>query len=250
LELFPAIDLVEGAAVRLTQGDFARRAAYGDPVALARRFVAAGARWLHVVDLDAARTGTAHNRAIVMALADQLDVAVQTGGGVRRLEDVVELLEAGVARVVMGTAAFEDPDLLGAAVRRYPGRVALGLDYRHRADGSLIPALHGWAVAAAEDVGSALEAVGALELGAVVATCIERDGMLGGPDVEGLARVLDATAAPLIASGGVTTAEDLVRLAELQGRGGRRLAGAIVGKSFVEERLSVEAALEACAASG
>ncbi len=250
MELFPAIDLVEGSAVRLTQGDFARRTAYGDPIALGRRFAAAGARWLHVVDLDAARTGTAHNRAIVVALAQRLNLAVQAGGGVRRPEDVAELLEAGVARVVIGTAAFEDPATLAAAARAWPGRVALGLDYRRRPDGTLVPAVHGWSVAAAGDVADALGAVGPLELGAVVATCIERDGMLGGPDTEGLSQVLGATAVPVIASGGVTTAEDLVRLARLVGPGGRTLAGAIVGKSFVEERLSVEAALEACTASG
>jgi phosphoribosylformimino-5-aminoimidazole carboxamide ribotide isomerase len=250
VDLFPAVDLVGGAAVRLTQGDFARQRRYGDPVVLARRFVDAGARWLHVVDLDAARTGAPSNRDVVVALARALPVAIQTGGGVRRVDDVAELLEAGVARVVMGTAAFEDPRALAEAARRFPGRVALGLDYRRRADGALVPALHGWVQDSDVDVVAALAAVRSLDLGAVVATCIDRDGMLAGPDTVGLRAVLEATSVPVVASGGVTTARDLADLARLHGPSGRRLAGAIVGKSLAEERLSVEAALEACTASG
>jgi phosphoribosylformimino-5-aminoimidazole carboxamide ribotide isomerase len=251
IDLFPAIDLREGRAVRLTQGDFSRQHDYGDPLALALRFQEGGAKWLHVVDLDAARTGEPTNRAVVVAIAEAVGMAVQTGGGVRTEGDVGELLAAGLARVVLGTAALEDPALALRCAERFPGQVALGLDYRRRADGQLEAAVRGWAQGSGQSVAGALASVAEAPLGAVVVTAIERDGTLSGPDLEGLGEVLDATALPVIASGGVGGLADLRALGALVGAGGgRALVGAVVGKALVDGRISVEEAVATCAASG
>jgi phosphoribosylformimino-5-aminoimidazole carboxamide ribotide isomerase len=144
MELYPAIDIRDGGAVRLTQGDFDRQSEYGDPLDLARRFVAGGAPWLHVVDLDAARLGRAANRSTVLAIAGAVEVPVQTGGGVRSKADVAELLEGGVARVVLGTVALDRPDLVATLAAAYPGRVAVGVDYRRQPDGRTEVAVRGW----------------------------------------------------------------------------------------------------------
>ena len=251
MELLPAIDLRGGNAVRLVQGDFDRERSYGDPLALADAFVAAGARWLHVVDLDAARTGQPVNRGTVIAIAARCGVPVQTGGGIRTESDVAELLGSGVRRVVIGTAVFEDPGLLARCAERYPGRVALGLDYRRGPDGMPEAAVRGWSEGAGRSVAEVLAAVDGDRLGAVVVTAIERDGTLLGPDIEGLREVLDATEAPVVASGGVGSVADVVALATLRSpRRGRGLVGAIVGKAIVDGRMRVEEAIAACATSG
>jgi phosphoribosylformimino-5-aminoimidazole carboxamide ribotide isomerase len=146
MDLYPAIDIRAGSAVRLTQGDFDRQSEYGDPLVLARRFVAGGAPWLHVVDLDAARSGRPVNRSAVLTIAREAGVPVQTGGGVRSESDVEELLEGGLARVILGTAALDDPELVRRAAAAYPGRIALGLDYRITPDGRAEVAVRGWEV--------------------------------------------------------------------------------------------------------
>lgn len=244
MDLFPAIDLRDGKCVRLLQGDYARETIYnGDPVAVARDFAAAGARWLHVVDLDAAKTGRPANRDVVAAIAAAVPVPVQTGGGVRDEFSAGALLDAGVARVVIGTAALEDPRLVGRVAARHPGRVAIGLDARR---GEL--AVRGWTEGSGVTVLEALERLAGSGASAVVVTDIGRDGMLGGPDSEGLAEVLAATDLEVIASGGVSSVADLVALRNLEAAG-RRLAGVIVGKAIYEGRLTVEEGVEACAVS-
>ena len=255
MDLYPAIDLRDGGAVRLTQGDFDRQSEYGDPLVLARRFAEGGAPWLHVVDLDAARTGRPVNRGTVLAVAAAVDVPVETGGGVRTLEDVTELLEGGLARVILGTAALEDPDLVRRATAAHPGQVALGLDYRRTPDGRAEVAVRGWEQGSGRTVGDLLDEVAGAGLAAVIVTSIERDGMLTGPDLDGLTAVLASTDVPVIASGGVGSAADvavLARLAAVPADGGpqRRLAGAITGKALVDGRMTVEEGVAACAVSG
>jgi phosphoribosylformimino-5-aminoimidazole carboxamide ribotide isomerase len=245
MELFPAVDLYQGEAVRLVQGDFSRSRSYGDPMALARRYVDAGARWVHVVDLDAARTGEPVNRDTVLELIASVPVAVQVGGGIRRAEDADALLGAGAARVVIGTAALRDPALAAVLASRHPGRVAVGLD--HRGGGAEV-AVAGWEQGAARTLEQALAGLEGLPLAAVVITAIERDGMLEGPDVAGLASALGATRHPVVASGGVRSAADLRALRALRAAG-RGLAGAIVGKALVDGVLAIEEAVAACAAS-
>jgi phosphoribosylformimino-5-aminoimidazole carboxamide ribotide isomerase len=238
-ELYPAIDLRGGRVVRLTKGDYDAETAYGDdPVAVALAFAEAGAPWVHVVDLDAARTGDPLNRPIVASIATALGGAakLQTGGGVRRLEDVQALREAGVARVVMGSAALQRPDLVAEAADVMA--VAVGLDHR---EGEL--AVHGWT----EGSGLRLEqALGMFpRASAFVITDISRDGMLVGPDVDGLAAAVAATDTPVIASGGVASLDDLRALAAVGG-----LAGVITGKAIYEGRFTVGDALTALAAPG
>lgn len=248
MELFPAIDLRGGTAVRLTQGDFSRQREYGDPLALARRYEDAGAAWIHVVDLDAARSGRAANRAEVLAIAAAVGVRVQAGGGVRSAADAEELLSGGVARVVLGTAAVTDPGLLRDLAGRFPGRVAVGLDHRRTPDGGFEVAVEGWERGSGTSLADALARLEELPIAAVVVTSIERDGVLQGPDLPGLEVVLASTAHAVVASGGVRSAEDLRALGRLEA-GGRRLAGAVVGRALVDGTLDVREAVRACAAS-
>jgi phosphoribosylformimino-5-aminoimidazole carboxamide ribotide isomerase len=262
MELLPAIDLRAGEAVRLRQGDFALEDRYGDPVALAVRYIDGGARWLHVVDLDAARTGVPHQREVLSDIlhtaADR--VRVQFGGGIRAEDDAEELLASGVSRVVFGTAALEDPGLAGRCARRWPGQVAVGLDYRVGSDGVAEAQAQGWLAGSGQSVSELLELWAHEPLGAVVATAVARDGMLSGPDLEGLAALLDATTLPVIASGGVSSVSDLGALNALAAAGSapstrapgtteRRLSGAIVGRALADGRFSVEEGVAACAAS-
>jgi len=247
MELFPAIDLHDAGAVRLVQGDFGRVRVYGDPLSLARSYAESGARWVHVVDLDAARTGSPVNRAIVLEIAAALDVRVQAGGGVRRAADATALLDHGVERVVLGTAALEGPELVETLAARYPGRIAVGLDHRGAGAGAEL-AVRGWEQPAGATLSGALDRLAEVDLGAVVVTAIDRDGMLEGPDLTGLGAVLELTSHPVVASGGVRSPSDLQALAALES-GGRRLAGAIVGTALVEGAMSVEEAIAACVPS-
>jgi phosphoribosylformimino-5-aminoimidazole carboxamide ribotide isomerase len=254
MDLYPAIDIRGGGAVRLAQGDFDRQSDYGDPVELAARFVADGAPWLHVVDLDAARTGAPVNRGTVLAVARVAGVPVETGGGVRTLADITELIDGGLARVVLGTAALVDPDLVRAATAAFPGRVALGLDYRTAADGRAEVAIRGWEQGTGRTVGDLLDEVAGAGLAAVIVTSIERDGMLTGPDLDGLRVVLASTEVPVIASGGVGSSDDVVALARLSVEAPdgttRRLAGAITGRALVDGRMTVQEGVAACARFG
>ena len=240
MDLFPSIDLRGGKVVRLLQGDYDRETAYGDdPVAVAQGFAEAGARWIHVVDLDAARTGEPLNRDAVAAIAAAVPVPVQTGGGVRTEAAADALLEAGVARVVVGTAALEDPGLverLAAGGRR----VAVGLDVR----GTEV-AVRGWREGSGQDLFDVLDRFAGAGAEAVVVTQIHVDGTLEGPDVAGLAAVLAATDLDVVASGGVGTLDDLRALDQIVADDGRRLAGAIVGRAIYEGRFSVREAVAA-----
>ena len=236
MDLYPAIDLRGGRCVRLYQGDYGRETVYGDdPVAQALAFAEAGAPWIHVVDLDGARTGEASNRDAIARIAEAVDVPVQTGGGIRDEAAAEALFEAGVSRVVIGTAALEQPELVRSLAARFP--VAVGLDARGRE-----VAVRGWEEGSGRDL---LEVAGEFAdagVAALVVTEIGRDGTLAGPDLVGLAEVLDASPLPVIASGGVGTLEDLVALAGLQ-VGERRLHGAIVGRAIYEGAFSVSDAL-------
>ena len=250
MELWPAIDILDGRAVRLVQGDFARRVDYGAPLEWAQTLVGRGAERLHVVDLDAARDGIGRNRALVAAIAGAVAVPVEAGGGVRSEEDIAVLLDAGVARVVLGTAALEDPEFLVRCATGHPGGVVLGLDYRRREDGELEAASRGWLRVSGRTVAEVLAEAAALPLAAVVVTAIERDGTLRGPDMAGLATILESTELPLVASGGVGDREDLVALAALRAPApGRALAGVIVGTALLNETMSIREAIEACAQS-
>jgi phosphoribosylformimino-5-aminoimidazole carboxamide ribotide isomerase len=231
-DLYPAIDLRAGRVVRLTKGDYDAETVYGDdPVAVAAAFAEAGAPWVHVVDLDAARSGDPVNRPVVAAIAEALRgrAQLQTGGGVRHVADAEALAAVGVSRVVMGSAAVRDPALVDRAAAVLP--VAVGLDHR---DGEL--AIHGWTEGSGVHLDAALGMFPAAA--AFVITDISRDGMLVGPDLVGLAAAVAATDVPVVASGGVATLDDVRALAAIPGIG-----GVITGKALYEGRFTVAEAL-------
>lgn len=232
VDLYPAIDLCDGQVVRLTQGDYDTATVYGsDPVAVARSFAVAGAAWIHVVDLDAARSGSPQNRSVVAAIAAAVAgrAKVQTGGGVRSVDDARQLADAGVDRVVMGSAAIQHPELVDEAAKVVA--VAVGLDHR----GGEI-AVHGWTAGAGVSLDEALGWFPAAS--AFVITDISRDGMLDGPDVEGLTDVAARSSAPVVASGGVSSLADIEVLAKISG-----VVGIITGKALYEGRFTVAEAL-------
>ncbi|HMG44880.1 MAG TPA: 1-(5-phosphoribosyl)-5-[(5-phosphoribosylamino)methylideneamino]imidazole-4-carboxamide isomerase [Acidimicrobiales bacterium] len=234
MELYPAIDLLGGKCVQLYQGDYGRSRVYGDdPVAQAKAFAAEGAPWVHMVDLDAARTGSPRNRDLIAAVAGAVDVPVQTGGGVRDDAAAAALFDAGVRRVVVGTAALESPDWVRRLARRYPGGVAVGLDARGRD-----VAVRGWLEDSGRDVVDVAREFEDAGVAALVVTEIGRDGTLEGPALDQLAAVLEATSLDVVASGGVGSLDDLRALAALE-VGARRLAGAIVGTAIYEGAFTV-----------
>lgn len=243
LELYPAIDLLGGRCVRLYQGDYDRGTVYGDdPVAQALAFESEGARWIHVVDLDAARSGDPVNRSVVAAIAAAVSVPVQTGGGVRDEAAAEALFEAGVARVVVGTAALEDPDFVRRLAQSR--RVAVGLDARGRE-----VAVRGWVEGSGRDL---IELAGEFSdagVEALVVTEIGRDGTLDGPDVDGLTEVVAATGLSVIASGGVGTLDDIGALCSVRADG-RGLDGVIVGRAIYERRFTVAEAVAVASGSG
>jgi phosphoribosylformimino-5-aminoimidazole carboxamide ribotide isomerase len=234
--LFPAIDLRRGRVVRLSQGEAHRETVYGDdPLAIAERFAAEGAAWIHLVDLDRA-FGEGDNAALVgrviAGLGDRL--LVQTGGGFRTLAAVERMLELGAARVVMGTAAVLSPELVPAALARAGAdRLAVGIDAR-----AGIVAIRGWREQSGERVDDVARRVIGEGIRTVVYTDVARDGMLEGPDLAGAA-ALQALGAEVIASGGVATLDDVRRLRDAG------LAGAIVGRAIYEGRFTVREAVEA-----
>jgi phosphoribosylformimino-5-aminoimidazole carboxamide ribotide isomerase len=241
MDLFAAIDLRDGRCVRLVEGDFARETVYSsDPVVVARNFVAGGTPWIHVVDLDAARTGDPVNRPVVERIVASVTVPVQVGGGVGSWAAAEALFDAGVTRVVVGTAAVLHPELVEEIAVRWPGRVAVGLDHR---DGEVM--LRGWVEGGGRRVIDLIPEAVRAGAAAVVVTDISRDGRLTGPDIVGLAGLLEETGAPLVASGGVSGAADLRLLAGVRSAG-RGLVGAIVGKAIYEGALTVAEAVAAC----
>lgn len=232
--LYPAIDLLGGKVVRLRQGEYSDSTVYGDdPVAVARSFVDDGAAWVHVVDLDAARSGDPANRPVIGLIASAVAgrALVQTGGGVRSPDDARALRDLGVARVVMGSAAVADPPIVSLVAAIMP--VAVGVDHR---DGTV--AVHGWTESSGTSVEEMLGMFPAAT--AFIITDISRDGMLTGPDIEGLARAAHVSPIPVIASGGVGSLRHLSDLSAVDG-----LGGVVVGRALYEGSLSVRDALAA-----
>ena len=232
MNLYPAIDLLGGQVVRLRQGEYGDSTVYGnDPVETALGFVEQGSQWVHMVDLDAARSGQPVNRAVISRVAAALEgrARLQVGGGVRSVADAAALAEAGVDRVVMGSAAVADPSLVAEVARTVA--VAVGLDHR---DG--IAATHGWTESSGITVADLLPRFP--DASAFVITDISRDGMLTGPDTEGLALAVASTSVPVVASGGVGTLDHVRALAAIPG-----LDGVIVGKALYENRFTVAQAV-------
>jgi phosphoribosylformimino-5-aminoimidazole carboxamide ribotide isomerase len=234
--VFPAIDLKDGAAVRLLRGEMDTARVFNpDPAAQARAFAEAGFRWLHLVDLNGAFQGRPVNRVAVDAILAAIDLPVQLGGGIRDMATIETWLEAGVARVILGTAAVKDPELVRAACRRFAGRVVVGIDARA---GRV--AVEGWAEQSdleAHDLARRFEDAG---VAAVVYTDIERDGALQGVNVAATAALAEAVSIPVIASGGVSSLDDLAALLAVEDRG---IEGVICGRALYDGRVDPKAAL-------
>lgn len=248
MELFPAIDLRGGRCVRLAQGDYARETIYGDDaVALASTFIEAGSRWVHVVDLDAARGDGPVNRGVVASIAGEAarsNVRVQTGGGIRTLDDAKALFDAGVARIVIGTAAVRNPDVVRDAANLTMGEVAVGLDVHlvksESGERRFAVAVQGWTEDSGVDMFGVLARLRDSGATTVVATDISRDGMLTGPSIE-LYEALRECGMNVVASGGVSSLSDLIELRELG-----FLHGAIAGKAIYEGVFTVAEAVRVC----
>jgi phosphoribosylformimino-5-aminoimidazole carboxamide ribotide isomerase len=236
--LYPAIDLKDGACVRLLRGEMAEATVFNnDPAAQARAFQDAGCQWLHLVDLNGAFAGAPVNGAAVEAILAATSVPAQLGGGIRDMATIEGWLAKGLARVILGTVAVEDPDLVRAAARAFPGQVAVGLDARA---GRV--ATRGWATETdmmVTDLAKSFEDAG---VAALIYTDIDRDGAMGGPNIAATAALARATTIPVIASGGVASLADLTAL-----RDTGVIAGAISGRALYDGAIDLEAALAALA---
>lgn len=227
--LYPAIDLMNGQAVRLRQGRAEEKTVYSDdPVAVAREWEARGGDWLHVVDLDAAFTGNQVNLSVVGRIAEAIGIPIQMGGGIRDEAAIQRALAAGVSRVVIGTRAAAGDDFVARAVERFGGeKIAVGIDAR---DGYV--SVRGWTESTKVVAADLAKSVGESGVGAVIYTDIATDGMLQGPNLQAIERIVLCTKAPVIASGGVSSAADLCALERIKG-----LSGAIIGKALFDGRI-------------
>jgi phosphoribosylformimino-5-aminoimidazole carboxamide ribotide isomerase len=235
VEIWSAIDIRGGKCVRLRQGDFNRETVFGDdPVAMARHWVDLGARCLHLVDLDGAREGRPVNMASVEAIVKASGVPCEIGGGVRSDYGIQELLKAGVERVIIGTLALKEPDWFRRMCKKFPGRLVLGVDAR---DGFV--AAEGWLETSKMPATGLARQFAAEPIAAIIYTDIATDGMLTGPNVAAMAEMQAAVHLPVIASGGVSTRDDVARLAAAG------MAGCIIGRALYEGTLTLPEALEA-----
>ena len=236
MDILPAIDLIGGKCVRLVQGQYDRQITYkDDPVAQAAEFVADGAQWLHVVDLDGAKAGRCVNAPVVAAIAQQFPkLKIELGGGIRNEEAIVTMLEAGVTRLILGSSAIKQFDWFGEMAQKYPYRLVLGLDAR----GAKL-ATEGWLEQGGLDVFEFAKKAADLPIAAIVYTDISKDGMLAGPNLERTGQLVQAITVDIVAAGGVTTVEDIKNL-KLIG-----VAGAIIGRALYEGSITLADALAA-----
>jgi len=236
--IYPAIDMRGGKCVRLLQGDYEKETVYGDsPFEMAKKFAGEGAEWIHMVDLDGAKDGKRVNDEFVIKAAQELGVNVQIGGGIRTENDINHYLENGVARVIIGSIAVSNPEFAEEMVKKYGSRIAIGLDAKNG-----LVATHGWLTTSevtAVELGKRFADAGAETF---IFTDIATDGTLAGPNVEATRQLAIETGKSVIASGGVSSLDDLKALKSLRADG---VSGAIVGKAIYEGRFSVKSALEA-----
>lgn len=233
--IFPAIDLRDGQVVRLVEGDYDRMTVYGsDPLAVAKAYRAAGAEYLHVVDLDAAKDGEQKNLAVIQKLAAESGLKLEVGGGVRDEASAKRYLDAGVSWVILGSAAIENPRLMESLAKQYPGKVAAGVDARNG-----FVAIHGWKTVTDIVAYDFVESLPGRGIGTVIYTDISRDGKLQGPNIEAYQRLSQIKGLDIVASGGVSSAADVAALAKLN------LYATIIGKALYDGRITLTQALEA-----
>ena len=241
--LLPAIDIKDGKVVRLSQGKFNKVTAYSnDPVATAQKWIDMGAQWLHIVDLDGAQLGQLKNIELIAKLARSVKAQIEVGGGVRHEDDIAKLLDAGVSRVILGTMVLEDPHFLKKQIQRWGEKIAVSMDC---SDGKI--ATRAWTAHSnvkATELAKSLEGIG---LFCIIYTDISKDGMLLGPNLPAIKEMCQASSIPIIASGGITSLNDVQNLMELRPLG---LLGAITGKAIYEGTLDLREAIELCSLNG
>ncbi len=231
--IFPAIDIKDGRCVRLTQGKFDQVSIYNDnPAEVARLWESMGAQYIHLVDLDGAKDGSPASRDMVKSVIDAVDIPVQVGGGIRSLERADQLIELGARRIILGTAAVNDRELTQAVAERYPGRTAVSVDAVNG-----MAAVNGWAKVSDTDVLDICTFMQEIGINTLIYTDILMDGMLKGPNFGEYERLMRETSLDIIASGGVTTKEDVTRLAQMG------IYGAIVGKALYDEKIDLKEAI-------
>lgn len=238
MDVIPAIDLLSGQCVRLYQGDYARSQIFNhNPVDVAKQWVEQGAGWLHIVDLDGAKTGIAVNLKTIRAIAQAVPVPIQVGGGLRDRPSVAKLLDLGVQRVILGTVAVEQPQLVAQLCQEFPGQIVVGIDARN---GRV--ATRGWLETTevlATQLAQQMQELGAA---AIIYTDIHRDGTLQGPNLEALRELAAGISIPVIASGGVSSITDLLSLLSLEPMG---VTGVIVGRALYTGDISLKQAIQA-----
>ena len=238
MQVIPAIDLLDGQCVRLHQGDYGQVTRFSDdPVAQALSWQEQGAERLHLVDLDGARSGEPVNDAVVKAITAALSIPVQLGGGVRSADRAAELLACGLDRVILGTVAVEQPELVAALAQRHPGRIVVGIDAKN---GKV--ATRGWIEESTVEATELARHLSALPIAAIISTDIATDGTLAGPNLEALRAMATASSVPVIASGGIGNLEHLLSLLALQPLG---VEGVIVGRALYDGRVDLAEALQA-----
>lgn len=238
MEVIPAIDLLEGRCVRLYQGDYSQAETFNqDPVAVARQWVTQGITRIHVVDLDGAKAGHPVNLSTITAIAAAIDIPIQVGGGLRDRQSITELLDRGVQRVILGTIAVEQPDLVTQLCQAFPGQIVVGIDARN---GQV--ATRGWLETSSVRATDLAQQMAAAGVAAIIYTDIHRDGTLQGPNLEALRELANATSVPVIASGGVSSITDLLSLLTLEPQG---VEGVIVGRALYTGDVNLKDALRA-----
>ncbi len=232
--IYPAVDIRNGRCVRLLQGRFDSETVYGcDPVEMAKKWASIGAEWLHVVDLDGARSGASKNRSIIADIVKQVGISVQTGGGIRTIDDIDEVMALGAARAVLGTAAVKNPQLAKEAVDKYRDRIAVGIDAK---DGKV--AMEGWETISGQDAVEFAKRIEQLGVSVIIYTDISTDGMLTGPNLKAVEKMVGTVGIDVIASGGVSSIQDLINLKNTGA------AGAITGKAIYTGAIDLSQALK------
>ncbi len=233
MEIWPAIDMRGGQCVRLQQGDYNKETVFGaNPAEMASRWVSEGAQFLHLVDLDGAKDGLPTNLPSVKAILKAVSIPCELGGGIRNEQTIQELLNVGLTRAVIGTLAIKKPDWFAEMARKFPGKLVLGIDARNG-----WVATDGWLETSQTSAIELAQKYASLPLAAIVYTDIATDGMLKGPNVDAMGKMQAALDIPVVASGGVTTAEDVAQLKAVG------MAGAIIGRSLYEGRITIAQAL-------
>lgn len=232
--LYPAIDMLDGQAVRLRQGKRDDVTVYGDPVQLAKQWREQGAQWLHLVDLTAAFEGQTRHLPLIREVVEAFRGPVELGGGLRTMEDIDQRMDAGVSRVIIGTAAAENPALVAEACRKYPSRVAVGIDAKNG-----MVATRGWVEATSLTATQLALSMRDLGVTTIIYTDVSRDGMMQGPNVGATRALIEATGMEIIGSGGVSAIDDLIHFRDAG------CAGAILGKAIYEKAFTLADALSA-----